>query len=99
MNLIQNISPRNFDRENFQSIVLKCYYYLNNSKKNNKKKVQLENDLVIDNDKVCRIMDRFNTNFLSNETNDDIAYYDESLGDQSKPSQIIDLETGAIIRE
>lgn len=30
---------------------------------------------------------------------DDIAYYDESLGDQSKPSQIIDLETGIIIRE
>ena len=30
---------------------------------------------------------------------DDIAYYDESLGDHSKPSQIIDLETGIIIRE
>jgi len=79
LNLIQNISPRNFDRENFQSIVLKCYYYLNNSKKNNKKKVQLENDLVIDNDKVCRIMDTFNTNFLSNETNDDIAYFNKKV--------------------
>ena len=36
---------------------------------------------------------------LETFANDDIAYYDESLGDQSKPSQIIDLETGAIIRE
>ena len=31
--------------------------------------------------------------------NDDMAYYDESLGNQSKPSQIIDLETGVIIRQ
>ena len=30
---------------------------------------------------------------------DDMAYYDESLGNQSKPSQIIDLETGIIIRQ
>ena len=36
---------------------------------------------------------------LETFANDDIAYYDESLGDQSKPSQIIDLETGIIIRE
>ena len=36
---------------------------------------------------------------LETFANDDIAYYDELLGDQSKPSQIIDLETGIIIRE
>ena len=36
---------------------------------------------------------------LETFANDDIAYYDESLGDQLKPSQIIDLETGTIIRE
>ena len=36
---------------------------------------------------------------LETFANDDIAYYDESLGEQSKPSQIIDLETGIIIRE
>ena len=36
---------------------------------------------------------------LETFADDDIAYYDESLGDQSKPSQIIDLETGIIIRE
>ena len=36
---------------------------------------------------------------LETFTNDDLAYYDESLGNQLKPSQIIDLETGIIIRE
>ena len=36
---------------------------------------------------------------LKTFANDDMAYYDESLGNQSKPSQIIDLETGIIIRE
>ena len=36
---------------------------------------------------------------LETFANDDIAYYDESLGKQLKPSQIIDLETGIIIRE
>lgn len=36
---------------------------------------------------------------LETFANDDIAYYDESLGEQLKPSQIIDLETGIIIRE
>ena len=36
---------------------------------------------------------------LETFADDDIAYYDESLGYQSKPSQIIDLETGIIIRE
>ena len=36
---------------------------------------------------------------LETFANDDIAYYDELLGDQSKPSKIIDLETGIIIRE
>ena len=36
---------------------------------------------------------------LDTFADDDIAYYDESLGDQSKPSQIIDLETGIIIRK
>ena len=36
---------------------------------------------------------------LKTFANDDMAYYDEPLGNQSKPSQIIDLETGIIIRE
>ena len=36
---------------------------------------------------------------LETFADDDVAYYDESLGNQSKPSQIIDLETGIIIRE
>ena len=36
---------------------------------------------------------------LETFADDNIAYYDESLGYQSKPSQIIDLETGIIIRE
>ena len=36
---------------------------------------------------------------LETFANDDIAYYDELLGDQLKPSQIIDLETGITIRE
>jgi len=36
---------------------------------------------------------------LDTFADDDMAYYDESLGDQSNPSQIIDLETGIIIRE
>ena len=36
---------------------------------------------------------------LKTFANDDMEYYDESLGNQSKPSQIIDLETGIIIRE
>jgi Putative translation factor (SUA5) len=36
---------------------------------------------------------------LETFTNDDIAYYDETLGNQLKPSQIIDLETGIILRE
>ena len=36
---------------------------------------------------------------LDTFADDDMAYYDESLGDQPNPSQIIDLETGIIIRE
>ena len=36
---------------------------------------------------------------LDTFADNDMAYYDESLGDQSNPSQIIDLETGIIIRE
>ena len=36
---------------------------------------------------------------LKTFANDNMAYYDESLGNQSKPSQIIDLETGVIIRQ
>ena len=36
---------------------------------------------------------------LETFANDDIAYYDETLGNQLKPSQIIDLETGIILRE
>ena len=41
----------------------------------------------------------FPKEILTTFANNDIAYYDKPIGHQLKPSRIIDLETGSIIRE